>query len=31
MTEENPKVDRSGIHIDRELADQVSIEEESSQ
>jgi hypothetical protein len=28
MTEENPKVDRSGIHIDRELADQVSIEEE---
>ncbi|MFZ0015545.1 MAG: hypothetical protein WAL25_15680 [Acidimicrobiia bacterium] len=28
MTDESPRVDRSGIHIDRELADQVSIEAE---
>lgn len=28
MSEDAPKVDRSGIHIDRDLADQISIEEE---
>lgn len=28
MTEETPKVDRSGIHIERDLADQIAIEEE---
>ncbi|HEU4318855.1 MAG TPA: hypothetical protein VFS66_02095 [Acidimicrobiia bacterium] len=28
MSEENPKVDRSGIHIERDLADEIAIEEE---
>ncbi|MBW3666385.1 MAG: hypothetical protein KY394_02195 [Actinobacteria bacterium] len=28
MTSEEPRVDRSGIHIDRDLADSVAIEEE---
>lgn len=28
MSEETPRVDREGIHIDRELAEQVAIEEE---
>jgi len=28
VTDENPKVDRSGIHIERELADEIAIEEE---
>ena len=28
MTGENPKIDREGIHIDRDLADQIAIEEE---
>lgn len=28
MTDESPRIDREGIHIDRELAEQVAIEEE---
>ena len=28
MSDENPKVDRSGIHIERDLADEIAIEEE---
>lgn len=28
MSEETPKVDRSGIHIERDLADSIAIEEE---
>lgn len=28
MTDENPKVDRSGIHIERDLADEIAIEHE---
>ena len=28
MTDETPKIDREGIHIERDLADQVAIEEE---
>lgn len=28
MTDESPRVDREGIHIDRELADEIAIEED---
>ena len=28
MTDENPKIDRSGIHIERDLANRIAIEEE---
>lgn len=28
MTDENPKIDREGIYIERDLADQIAIEEE---